>query len=365
MRITSFKKPTHMLKVYLARQYAKLYPKDTFVGIGGSVDKSITALACSQVLSQKYKTITSAPHLDPMLNIPNTILKMTPAVKRAVLETDFHPALVQMKVAVITKISNEETESLTDFIKQLPADGVAILNFDDLNSRKIAESCGGQVMYYGLDEKNCTVWAGNIKIENFKTTFELNLGVERVKVNFSLLGQHQVYPALAAAVLGVWEDMPLTKIKIALESIQPSQYHMKALMGPNGSVILDDTYYNYSAYDVEAAIDTLMQIPARRRILVLGEMKDLGVSSDRWHRRVAQKIYKEKIDFVFLGLGQTQIVADELKDLGFWEEKMEGNLQNSQIVAKLLKVLGLGDVCLIKGSRFIRLDEVVKRITKK
>lgn len=365
MTITSFKKPTHLLKVYLARQYAKLYPKDTFIGIGGSSDKTITALVCEKVLSQKYKTITSSPRLDPLLNIPSTILRMTPAIKKAVLEMDFYPSLVQPKVVVITKISDEEREHLTNFIEQMPTDGVAILNFDDINSRKLAEICSGSVMYYGLDAKSCTVWAGNIKIENFKTTFELNLGVERVRVNFSLLGQHQVYPALAGAVLGVLEDIPLTKIKIALESVQPSEYDMQAFWGPNGSVILDDTYYNYSAYEVEAAIDTLLQIPARRRVLVLGEMRDLGVLSDRLHRQVAQKIYKEKIDLVFLGFGQTQIVADELKQLGFWEEKMEKNLQNSQIVAKLLKVLGTGDVCLIKGSRSIRLDEVVKRITKK
>lgn len=365
MTITPFKKPGHTLKVYLARQYAKLYPKDTFIGIAGSSDKTTTALLCGQVLSQKYKTITTAPHQDHELNISSAILKMTPATKKVVLEMDTFTYLVQPKVVVITKISNEERGSLTNFFEQMPADGVAILNYDDINSRKLAESCCCHVMYYGLDAKNCTVWAGNIKIENFKTTFEVNLGVERAKVIFSLLGQRRVYPALAAATLGVLEDIPLTKIKIALESVQPSEYDMKALWGPNGSIILDDTYQNFSADEVEAAIDTLMQIPSRRRILVLGEIKDLGALSDKLHRQVAQKIYKEKIDLVFLGVGQTQIVAEELKQLGFWEEKLEQNLQNSQIVAKLLKVLGIGDVCLIKGSHSIRLDEVVKRITKK
>ena len=67
---------------------------------------------------------------------------------------------------------------------------------------------------------------------------------------------------------------------------------------------------------------------------------------------------------VFLGQGDAQIIADELKNLGFWEEKLQSNLQNSQLVNRLLKTLGKGDVCLIKGSRSVRLDEVVKRITK-
>ena len=76
-------------------------------------------------------------------------------------------------------------------------------------------------------------------------------------------------------------------------------------------------------------------------------------------------IYKEKVDQIYLGTGDANIIADELKSLGFWEEKLQSNLQNSQLVSRLLKNLGKGDVCLIKGSRSVRLDEVVKRVTKK
>ena len=68
---------------------------------------------------------------------------------------------------------------------------------------------------------------------------------------------------------------------------------------------------------------------------------------------------------VFLGQGEANIIAEELLNLGFLEERMEANLQNSQLVNKLLKTLGKGDICLIKGSRAVRLDEVVKRIAKK
>jgi len=106
-------------------------------------------------------------------------------------------------------------------------------------------------------------------------------------------------------------------------------------------------------------------VPARRRVLVLGEMRELGQYSEKLHRQIAQRIYKEKLDLIFLGQGDAQIIADELRSLGFWEERMESNLQNSELVTKLLKTLGKGDVCLIKGSKAVRLDEVVKRIAKK
>lgn len=381
-KIPIFKKPLHLLKIYLAKQYAKLYPAKNFIGITGSVGKTTCVAACRAVLAQKYKTLATKSNLDPILNIPSTLLKLNPSYQKIILEIgieykgemDFYLSLVKPKTAIVTKIAYAHNEYLGDLneilqekgklVESLDSDGVAILNYDDQNCRKLASLCKGNVVYFGTDPNNCTVWAGNPKIEDFVTTFELNLGVERVKVNFKLLGFHQVYPALAAAALGVVCDIPLTRIKMALESIEPSEHRLQVVQGPNGSVLLDDTY-NSSPSAAEGAIDTLLAIPARRRVVVLGEMRELGTFSENLHRQIAQRIYKEKLDLVFLGQGDASIIADELKSLGFWEERVESNLQNSQLVSKLLKTLGKGDICLIKGSRAVRLDEVVKRIARK
>lgn len=381
-KISPLKKPLHLLRIYLAKQYAKLYDRERFIGVTGSVGKTTAVLASAAVLSQKYKVITTKPNLDPILNIPNTLLRMTPNIKRCILEMgieypgemDFYLSLIRPKVAIVSKISYAHSQFLGDIsdiasekgklVGQLPTDGVAILNWDDLETRKLSQKCKGSVVFFGTDEQNCNVWAGNIRIEDFKTTFELNLGVERVKINYKLLGKHQVYPALAAAALGIVYDIPLTKIKLALESVEPFEHRMQSVPGPSGSVILDDTY-NCSPAALEEALETLLQVPGRRRVVVLGEMRELGRYSESLHREVARKIYKEKIDMVFLGGGDANFIADELKSLGFLDERIETNLQNSQIVSKLLKSLGKGDVCLIKGSRAIRLDEVVKRIAKK
>ena len=379
---SNFKSPFHSLQIYLAKQYAKVYPRQTFIGVTGSLGKTICVRASTAVLSQKYKTISTKTNLEPILNIPQTLLRINPSVKRVVLEMgveckgemDLYLSIIRPQAVIVTRISYDHSEFLGDLdeiveekgklIGQMDKSGVAILNFDDPYCRKLAKRCKGAVIYYGTDSQNCTIWAGNIKIENFRTTFELNLGVERVKVNFQLLGSHQLYSALAAAALGVVNDVPLTKIKLALESIPPAEHMMQVLTGPNNSFILDDTY-NCSPFALEAAIDTLLQINARRRVLVLGEMRDLGQYSDMLHRSIAQKIFKEKIDLVFLGQGDAQIIASELKGLGFWEERVESNLQNSQIVNRLLKNLGKGDAVLIKGSQSVRLDEVVKRIAKR
>lgn len=381
-KISNFKKPFHLLRIYLAKEYAKLYPSDLFIGVTGSVGKTTCVQAAAAVLSQKYKVISTVPNLDPILNIPLTILTLRPLIKKAIFEMgieylgemDFYLSLIKPKTVVVTRIFYAHSEYLGDIdqiskekgklVEQLPKDGVAILNYDDVVVRKLAQNCKGEVIFFGTDSKNCNVWAGNIRIENFQTIFELNVGVERVKVDFKLLGSHQVYPALAAAALGIICDVPLIKIKKALESIEQTEHRLQPLPGPNGSIILDDTY-NSSPAALDAAIDTLLQVSARRRVIVLGEMRELGKYSDSLHREVARRIFKEKIDLVVLGQGDAQIIASELESLGFLQERIFANLQNSQIVGKLLKTLGKGDVCLIKGSRAVRLDEVVKRISKK
>lgn len=371
-KTSPFKKPFSYLRSYLAKQYARLYPSDTFVAVTGSIGKSACVRACEAVCSPKYKTICTKADLDPVLNIPQTLLRLTPGVSKVILEMgvtnkgemDFYLSQVKPKFAIFTKSTQEILQEEGKLIESLGEEGVAILNWDDPSAKKLANLCKGRVFFYGTDSSNCTVWAGNIKIENFGTSFELNLGVERVKVNFKLLGEQHLYAALAAALLGVISDIPLTKIKLALETLEPVEHKMQALPGPNGSVLIDDTY-NSSPMGLESSIDTLLEISARRRIVVLGEMKDLGQSSEESHRQIARKIYKEKLDLVFLGQGETRFIADELKSLGFWEERMGSDLTNSQLVSKLLKALGKGDVCLIKGSWTLRLDEVVKRIAKK
>lgn len=372
----------HLLKNYLARQYAKVYSKENFIGVTGSVGKTTCVKAIQAVLLNKYQVVATQSDLNPAINIPSTLLRLSPSVKKAIFELgverpgemDYYLSLIHPKTVVVTKISFAHSEYLGNLdqiikekgklIEQLPENGLAILNWDDPASKKLADKCKGQVIYFGTDANACFVWASNIRVDGFKTVFELNYGVERVQINCKLLGGHQVYAALAATTLGIIEKIPLTRIRLAIESISPSEHCMQPVVGPRSSVILDDTF-NSSPAAVETSINTLMQIPARRRILVLGEMKELGNYSEGLHRQVAQQIYKEKVDLVLLGQGETNIIADELKNLGFWEERVFSDLQNSQMVSNLLQTLEKGDVCLIKGSRATRLDEVVKRIAKK
>ncbi len=380
-KVGKFKKKVHLARFFIAKQYAKLFPRSMFIGVTGSVGKTLTTKASQEVLSEKFNTISTKGDLDPIFNIPLTILRIRPKVKKVVLEMgieypgemEYYLSFVKPKTAILTNVSFAHNEFLGDLndafleksklVKQLPHDGLGILNWDDPLVRKAKEETKAQVIYFGLDEKNCDVWAGNIKIKDFKTTFELNYGVERVEILSNLLGIHQVYPLLAASALGIANSIPLTKIKKALERLTPPPHRMNVLNGFNGSIVIDDSY-NAAFESVEEALETLNYVPARRRILVIGEMRELGLFINKLHLLIAQKIFKDKIDIVLLGRGKTKIIYDELIRLGFLPEKIHGDLQNPQIVSKLFKILGKGDIVLVKGARANRLDEVVKKITK-
>lgn len=380
-KVNPFKKRGHLARIALARFYTKFFPREKYIGVTGSVGKTTTVNACIQVISQRYNTLTTIINLDPIFNIPITLLKTRKKNDRVILEMgieypgemEFYLSLVRPATAIVTRIYIAHSEFLGNveniavekgkLVEQLPKDGYAILNYDDILVRKMAEKTNANVVYFGTDPKHCHVWAGNIRVEDMNTVFELNYGVERVEVTSKLLGLHQIVPMLAAATLGVTLDIPLTVIKKGLERIEAPEHRLQALAGFNGSIILDDTY-NAAPIAVEEALETLNHIPARRRIVVLGEMRELGNYSEEMHRNIARKIYKDKIDLVVLGQGDANFIADELKKLGYKEDRIFSDLQNPQIVSNLLKVLNKGDLVLIKGARANRLDEVVKKLIK-
>lgn len=388
--VSPLKKRGHLARLFLARQYAKMIPPEKIIGVVGAVGKTTTMLACKEVLSEKYSVVsttdtnTQTTNLDPIFNLPMTLLRVRPKTDKVMLEMgieypgemDFYLDMVTPKTAIVTRLSFEHNQflgSLEDVIKEegriierLPEDGVAILNYDDLNTRKLANFIkpSQQVVFFGTDQKNCHIWAENIKISNFKTSFQLNSGVERAEINSKLLGKHMIYPMLGAAALGVSLNMNLTTIKKGLEKVEPAKNRLQAKLGINDSIILDDTY-NAAPKAVEEALETLNLVQARRRILVLGEMRELGQYSEDQHRLMARKIFKDRIDLVFLGPGEAQYIEDELKQLGFPEDRLEAGLTNDQMVKALSDLIRKGDVVLVKGANSLKLNEVVDRLVKK
>lgn len=396
-------------KYFFAKHYNKLFSADNVIFFTGTVGKSTALYLSSALLSQKFsvldpinkensssfrgskllsaianplsKRITTSEYKNSINEIVNALIRIRKSSYKLLLE--FSPNsreemndminLVKPGIIVMTQISTPTSSDIlsieelqNEYFKLINANpkSLLILNWDDLNTQKIVQSESDQnIFYYGSDSENCHLWAGNFRIENFKTKFELNYGVERVEINSQLLGFHQVSPQLAAASLGINLGFPLTTIKKVLESVGGLESHMQAMPGYGGSVIIDDTC-EISPQSLEGALNTLNHLLAKKRIVVLGEIDGLGLNSEAIHKDIARKIYKDNIDFVFIIGEHNKFLSEELGKLGYSNMRLFSDLNNSQITNKLLKVLSKGDIVLLKGSKNIRFDEIIKRITK-
>lgn len=383
-----FKKHAYSLKLYLAKQYAKLIPASKIVAVAGSLGKStasglLYSILSSKVVLNKPKNPQLQSSLDNFLSLADSVFKVTPKIEKAILElgpvnigeVDNLKEFVKYSSLLITHFSDlkesfpdlaeKQSAALEELVRLLPQDGTLILNWEDPQVRRLSDRFEGRggVVFFGLDEKNCHVWASKIRIENFQTIFELNYGVERVEIRSNLLGQHQIIPMLAAAAAAINMGFSLISVKKGMEKVEALPGRMEVMMGLNNSLIVDDTYDG----DVKAfqeALKTINLMPARRRIVVVGELEADVKVSEKIHTQIAREIYSNKIDLVLLGTGQAKYIEEELTKLGFIPERMLSGLQNPAIVSNLVKIIGKGDVVLIKGHPNLRFSEVVKRVSK-
>lgn len=378
-----WKKPFHIAKQNLASFWLKFFLKVEIIGITGSVGKTTTKEAIACVLGENFRVLKTEANIDPIFNIPKTILKLRPGVEKLVLEMgveypgemDFYLTMARPRIGVITQIAWTHTEFLGDIqgvakekgklLESLPPEGWAVLNWDDLPTRKLAAKTKAKIFYYGTDAKNCHLVASGLQMRGNGLIFALcqpeNL-TSKVLINFKLIGRHNVYPALAAAAVGIISGMELTKIKNGLEKLEPCPGRLNVLPGPQGSVIIDDSY-NASPAGVLAALETLKEYPGKRKIAVLGQMCELGDYTRLGHQLVGKKVAQLGIDHLFTLGDRTRYIAEAAQKTGLPKENIFQVKDFSEASWQLKKIITTGDVVLVKGSRATHLEKIVCELT--
>src|SRR5690606_17739832 len=178
-------------------------------------------------------------------------------------------------------------ETKAELVDAIPENGIVILNGDDRRVRAMASRAKGRVITYGLGPDN-DVRATDVESNGLKgTSFWLQVNGQRHHVKVPLVGAHGVQIALVAIATGHAYGMHIAEMLVALQS-PGVQVRLVFERGPGGSQIIDDTY-NASTPSVLAALDVLRDVPAERRIAVLGEMRELGAVSDDEHRIVGRR----------------------------------------------------------------------------
>lgn len=380
------------LKIYLKRWFAhpvkrriaKIYLvvlrilfATKVIGITGSVGKTTTKEMVAAVLSQKGETVASFANIDPVYNIPTTILKTTPKTRFLVLEMgveypgemDFYLWLAKPDIGVLTNIYWTHTEFLQDLdgvfkeksglINKLPINGWAILNTDDERVKKLKNQTQARVLLYGT-EGDAFIRASKIRLtKEFKTVFELSIGDVSTEIVLHALGNHFVTSALAAAAVGYTQNIPIHLIKIGIERVKPVLHRMIPVKTKSDALILDDTY-NSNPLGAKAAIDTLVEIGIhKRKIAVLGDMLELGEYAEQGHREVGNWAAKRGVDLL-LCMGEfANFLAEGAREGGMSDERIVLVPSHEEARKFIKSIISPKTVILFKASRKLGFEKLV------
>jgi UDP-N-acetylmuramoyl-tripeptide--D-alanyl-D-alanine ligase len=368
----------------LAAWWRAQLPDLLVVGITGSVGKTSTKETVASVLSRAMPTYRSAGNLNSEIGLPLSLLEVRPEHGAAVLEMGGAYALGEIRllgeiarprIGVVTNVHPVHLERMgsieaiaetkAELVEVIPEDGWAVLNGDDWRVRAMAGRCRGRVLFYGLGAEN-DVRASEVESRGLEgTAFWLHLDGEANRVNVPLIGGHAVELALAAIAVGHVAGMDLAEMLVGLA--EPDvQVRLLIVPGPNGAQLIDDTY-NASTPSVMSALGLLEAMNPERAIAVLGDMRELGAVSEWEHIAVGRRA-GEVADLVITygelarTIAREAALTDGRFDSGPPAVTSFGLEQREELIDYLLRELGAGDVVLLKGSRGLRMEEIVERL---
>jgi UDP-N-acetylmuramoyl-tripeptide--D-alanyl-D-alanine ligase len=365
----------------VAAFWRRSMPRLRVIGITGSVGKTTTKELVASVLERRYATIKSEASYNNEIGLPLTLLHLTSAHERAVLEMGMYDVgeisdlarIGQPHVGVVTIVRpvhleragtfERIVEAKRELVEALPPapEGIAILNFDDENVRKMAGSTSARVLYYGLSPQ-ADLWADQIEglgLDGIR--FRLHHGDETLYVRVPLLGRHSVHTALRATAVGLVEGLTWQEIIEGLRGVEPShQLRLVAVTGPHGATILDDTY-NASPASTIAALNLLDELEGRR-IAVLGDMLELGYYEQEAHEKVGMRALEVADVLVTVGtLGR--IIGEVALRWGMSSDQVYMLDGNDEATSLLKRLVGADDVILVKGSRAMKMEEIVNALS--
>jgi UDP-N-acetylmuramoyl-tripeptide--D-alanyl-D-alanine ligase len=349
--------------------------------VGGSNGKTTTKDLIAAVLSEKFKVLKNEGNLNNHIGLPLTILNLDSTHNICVLEAGsnhFNEIKYLCEIGkpgygIVTNIGREHLEffknlhgvakeelSLFDYIIKKDRPGLCFMNFDDDFTRKYyAKNKPSLCFSYSYNYKT-DVRAKFVKYtENFEPVIELLYEKEKITTRVNTFGKHSVYNALAAASIGLYFGLNLKQIKNALENYNQASSKRMEVKRKKGFLIINDAY-NSNPDSVKLGLETLKEYKAGGDIyLVLADMLELGKSSRKEHFETGKLIKKMNFNNLCTFGSESKYIfagAKGVKNNFYFETKED-------LTGYLLKTIKKDDVIYFKGSRGMKLEEAVEKIS--
>lgn len=384
---TGLKKIFHLTRRLLAKKWLSLiHPLQ--IGITGSQGKTNTSQILAKVLSRFGPTVVTDTNLDTIYNVPITSFKVRPWTRYLVWELgidhphemNLHLEIAKPTIGIVTGISPVHTDaehlgSLENLIKEkrklieaLPKNGIAILNYDDENVRKMASCTKAKILFYGTDKKKCHVWVDpkSLKISLQGTSFQListSLN-EFQRISTGLIGLHHIY-TIMSAYLVVKTLLPkkiqaIDIFKKAVTGLRPLQGRMSVATGPMQTTILDDSL-RANPQSVLAGLQTLSNINYKngKKIAVLGVMGELANPQEE-HEKTGRQIVDCPPDIVICLGDWRKYTYETAINSGFPEDKIYFAKDVFEAADILKKIIRKNDLIYLKGSFLRNLKRILQ-----
>jgi UDP-N-acetylmuramoyl-tripeptide--D-alanyl-D-alanine ligase len=343
------------------------------IGITGSAGKTTTKEAIAHVLSARFNVLKSEGNFNNHFGLPLMLLKLQPEHDLAVIEMGMSHAgeiralakIAQPEIGVVTNVAPVHLEffdSLAgiarakyELIESLPPNGTAVLNADDEYVSQFGRDFKGKVITYGTNP-TAEVRAENIQSQGTDgSQFDLVSPCGRDHARLSLVGQHNVLNALAAVSVACSRGMPFADAIAALATLKPAEKRGQVLQLGNMTVIND--CYNSNPKALNAMVDALAEMKAKRRIVVAGEMLELGAAGEQLHCDAGKHMAEKRIDMLIGVRGMAKAMVEGASRAGAKAEFMSTPELAGEWLAREARD---GDVVLLKASRGVKLERALE-----
>jgi len=360
----------------LAAWYRRwIIPRTCIIAVVGSLGKTTTWRMTAAALGGRVPG-QSFDNWSPWVAL--AMLRVRPWHKEALMEVGISTPgemapiadFLRPDIVVVTSIRHSEHNRTlrtleatriekADMVRSLPAGGTASLNGDDPHVMWMATQTKARVITFGMGPDN-EVRATDVRIDGtMGTRFTLHAAGTAREVRINLLGKHLVYTALAAVAVALLRGRTLDEAVTLLQAVDPAPHRMRPLQLPGGITVIGDDFKS-PLETIFAALDTFAAIPARRHVVVLGNIeyppgpqgplyKELGRRLSPWADRVLL-IGSNRLRSVIAGAGA---VGMDRSNFTYAGSSIDGT------IALLRRELKEGDVVLVKGTGSQRLERVI------
>ena len=343
------------------------------IAVTGSAGKTTTKEAIAQVLGSRWRVLKSEGNLNNHFGLPLQLLRLEPEHDLAVVELGMSHVgeiaalakLAQPNVGVVTNVAPVHLEFFSsvaqiarakyELIEALAPGSTAVLNADNEYVSQFGRDFHGRVITFGI-RKPADIRAEKIDaLGAGGSRFELVTGASREKILLPLVGEHNVYNALAAAAVGIDRGMAPSDVAAGLTKLKPSERRGQ-IVEIGGATVVNDSY-NSNPKALDAMVDTLATLEAERRIVVAGEMLELGPSAPELHRACGEHMAERGIDVVIGVRGLAQYIAEGARARGTSALFVDTPEAAGEWLAREVRA---HDAVLLKGSRGVRLERALE-----